>query len=110
MAVEGSWTQRTAWLHLAVLFTGTVLYLTWLLEPLGAEVQVPDGALLIGFPLLFGLSMTLGLLGSRARVRAGVGKSLGTTVVALSGLMLCVSAAFSALYFSVATGDWWEGF
>jgi len=109
MAGEASWTERAAWLHLAVLVGGTVLYLTWLLEPFGAELQVPDGALLVGFPIMFGLSMTLGLLTGRARVRARVNGSLGTTLVALSGLMLCVSAAFSAFYFSVATGDWWEG-
>lgn len=106
MPAGGSWTERTAWLHLTVLVVATVVYWAGLFWAPAVEFFVPFGAQISVFPPLFGLSLTLGLRSGRASARASVHRPLGRSVVALSGVMLLVSVSFSLLYVAVAQGDW----
>lgn len=108
MPAKGSWVKQWTLLHLAVLLFGTALFWAGLLWEPSIEFPVPFGAMIVGFPLLFGSSLALALLSGRDRVRAGVNKSLGRTVMALSAVMFWLSATFSLLWVAITNGDWWE--
>ena len=74
MRDEDPWTQRSTWVHFAVLIAGTLVYVTGLFWTPSVAYFVPFGALLFVFPLLFALSLGVGLLAWRT-----LGKRVSTS-------------------------------